>query len=100
MDVELRFHIEEYADDLIRAGIPREEALRRARLQFGGIEKKKEECRDARNARISSRASSQDLQLWPANGAPKPGFTAGGDIMTLALGIGGHDFVRSASSKR
>jgi hypothetical protein len=40
MDAELRFHIESYGDDLIRAGISREEALRRARLQFGGLEQK------------------------------------------------------------
>jgi len=48
MDVELKFHIEAYADDLVRSGVPRGEAMRLARLEFGGIERFKEECRDAR----------------------------------------------------
>ncbi|HEV2305028.1 MAG TPA: ADOP family duplicated permease [Candidatus Acidoferrales bacterium] len=48
MDAELRSHIETYADDLMHTGIPREEALRRARLEFGGIERVKEECRESR----------------------------------------------------
>jgi len=36
MDAELRFHIEAFAEDLVRGGVPREEALRRARIEFGG----------------------------------------------------------------
>src|SRR5690242_11993245 len=48
MDAELRFHIEAFAEDLVRSGVPRQEALRRARIEFGGIERAKEECRDAR----------------------------------------------------
>ena len=39
MDAELRLHIEAYAEDLIRSGVPRKEALRRARIEFGGIER-------------------------------------------------------------
>lgn len=37
MDTELRFHLEAYAEDLIRSGVPRQEAMRRARLEFGGF---------------------------------------------------------------
>ena len=48
MDAELRFHMEAYAEDLVRGGVAREEAVRRARLEFGGIEGAKEECREAR----------------------------------------------------
>jgi hypothetical protein len=48
MDAELRFHVEAYAEDLVRGGITREEAMRRARLEFGGIERVKEEGREAR----------------------------------------------------
>ena len=47
MDAELRFHLETYADDLIRKRIPNDEAFRRAHLEFGGLERAKEECRDA-----------------------------------------------------
>lgn len=48
MDAELRFHIEAFAEDLVRAGLPREKAQRRARIEFGGIERVKEEGREAR----------------------------------------------------
>ena len=48
MDTELRFHMEAFAEDLVRSGVPRQEALRRARVEFGGFERAKEECRDAR----------------------------------------------------
>jgi len=52
MNAELRFHIETYAEDLIRGGVPRFEAMRRARVEFGGIERAKEECRDARGPNL------------------------------------------------
>src|SRR5216117_2013601 len=48
MDAELHFHIEAFAEDLVRSGVPLQEAYRRARIEFGGIERAKEECRDAR----------------------------------------------------
>jgi putative ABC transport system permease protein len=48
MHAELRFHVEAYAEDLIRSGVSRTEAMRLARLEFGGIDRAKEECRDAR----------------------------------------------------
>ncbi|MDQ2774095.1 MAG: permease prefix domain 1-containing protein, partial [Acidobacteriota bacterium] len=35
MDTELRFHLESYAEDLVRSGMMPEEASRRARLAFG-----------------------------------------------------------------
>jgi len=38
MDAELRFHVEAYAGDLIRDGVRRDEAMRRALIEFGGIE--------------------------------------------------------------
>ena len=37
MDTEVAFHIESYAADLIRSGVPEHEALRRAKIEFGGI---------------------------------------------------------------
>ena len=38
MNYELRFHMEAYADDLVRKGIDPREAARRARIEFGGHE--------------------------------------------------------------
>src|SRR5579859_121729 len=46
LDSELRFHIEQRSADLVAEGIPPQEARRRARIEFGGIELFKEECRD------------------------------------------------------
>lgn len=47
MREELRLHVEHRADDLIKEGVARDEAVRRARLEFGAVERYKEECRDA-----------------------------------------------------
>ena len=47
MDEELRLHIEHRADDLERSGLERNEAERRARIEFGSHERFKEECREA-----------------------------------------------------
>jgi len=47
MTEELRFHIEQYADDLVRSGVPPREAARRARIEFGSLNSVQEECREA-----------------------------------------------------
>jgi hypothetical protein len=41
MDAELRFHLEARAEDLMRDGVPRAEAMRRARIEFGGMDKRR-----------------------------------------------------------
>ena len=51
MAEELRFHIEQYTDDLIRSGVPPREAARRARIEFGGLNSVQEECRKERGLR-------------------------------------------------
>ncbi len=52
MHEELRFHIEARADDLMsRRGLPRDEALRLARIEFGAIDKYKDQGREARGLR-------------------------------------------------
>src|SRR5258705_602209 len=52
MDAELRFHIESFAEDLVRGGMARPEAMRRARLEFGGIDRTKKEYREAPGVNI------------------------------------------------
>lgn len=86
LDEELRAHIEQQADKYVQAGMSPEEAERRAKLEFGGIEQVKEECRDTWGVRLISELA-QDLRYGFRQLCRNPGFTAVA-ILTLALGIG------------
>jgi macrolide transport system ATP-binding/permease protein len=83
---ELQFHIESFADDLERSGIPRAEALRRARLEFGAMESAMEECRQARGLRLFDELR-QDLRYATRTMARAPLLT-GAAMISLALGVG------------
>ena len=86
LDAELHFHIEREAEKYERQGMSREAALRRARLEFGGVEQMKEASRDARGtARLDSIA--RDLRYAIRSLRSRPAFTLT-VIATLALGIG------------
>ena len=83
---ELRFHIERGAEKYERQGLSREAALRRARVDFGGVEQMKEASRDARGtARLESLA--RDLRFGVRSLRSRPAFALT-VIATLALGIG------------
>src|SRR4051812_22247767 len=86
MDGELRFHIESYVSDLLRSGLNREEAQRRARIEFGAMEAKKDECRQAWGLQRLDELRA-DLRLTFRTIRRNPGFAAIA-ILSLSLGIG------------
>jgi hypothetical protein len=83
---ELTFHIETRAGDLERQGVPSAEAKRRARLEFGALDKYKDEVRELR-AGVWVEQMLRDLHHGMRVLIRCPGFTIAATL-TLALGTG------------
>ena len=94
LDEELKYHIERKTEEYAAKGLRREDARRQALLEMGGIEKRKEECRDARGfAWLES--LWQDLRFGARMLAKSPGLTILA-IFGLALGTSTNTAVFSA----
>ena len=85
LDDELRFHFEREVEKLMRSGLDRQEASRRARLAVGGLDQVKEECREARGV-AGLEFAVQDLRHALRGLRRNPGLTVLGTLM-LALGM-------------
>jgi predicted permease len=86
LDREVHFHLETLADAYERDGMSRKEALRRARADFGGVEKIKDECRDESRWNWLIQLK-MDLAFGWRMMRKTPATTAAA-VLSLALGIG------------
>lgn len=91
---ELRFHTEMDVEQLQRSGVSEHEARRRSALMLGGVERVKDDVRDARGTRLFH-DTGRDVAFAIRTLARNRGFAIVG-ILTLAVGIGGTTAVFSA----
>ena len=86
LDDELRFHLERETEKLMRLGMSHDDATRQARLAFGGVERIKDDARDARGVALLETVA-QDLRYAARGLRAKPGFAAA-VVLTFGLGLG------------
>src|ERR1019366_2383037 len=91
MEEELLSHIQHRADDLERSGMDRAMAERRARIEFGGCEKYKEEIRETIGGNFIS-TFVQDVRYSCRVLLKSPSFTIAA-ALTLVLAIGANAVV-------
>ena len=94
LDEELRTHLEMEAEHRRTLGQTDAEARRNSFVRLGGVERVKDEVRDARGTRLVDNLSA-DISFTIRTLIARPGFALVA-ILTLAIGIGGTTAVYSA----
>ena len=86
VEEEVRFYIEQSTQEKIAAWMTQEEARRRTLIEFGGVERAREECHEQRPGWLIETVA-QDMR-YALRGFRRNPLFAGTVIATLALGIG------------
>src|SRR5687767_12941871 len=86
LDDELRFHVDAEIERLVREGRSPDEARREALRDFGGVERYKEECRDARGVTLFEDLQ-QDVRFGLRSLRKSAGYAVV-SVATLGIGIG------------
>ncbi len=86
LDDELQFHLEQATEAKIRAGMTADEARRQALVEFGGVERAREQCHEQRPGWWMGTVA-QDVRYALRGFRRNRAFTIT-VIITLALGIG------------
>lgn len=97
LDDELGFHLDRQIEKYMRSGLPHDQASRRARLEFGGLDQVRQVCREARGVTLVE-TLGQDVRYAIRGFRRNPLFSIA-VVLTLMLGIGSTSAVFSVVDK-
>lgn len=92
MEEELRFHLDMQADEYVRRGMDPAVARRRAALDLGGVERVKEEVRDARGMGALESTARDVGYAWKSFRSGRSGLLLAAAVLALAIGAGSTAF--------